>query len=68
VADQGHQRLRQVLALEREALRRVQALLAECEEDDPYRVVLERHRDNLADAIADLERLVGRPPLGFDES
>lgn len=66
MADPLDQRLRQVLALEREALRRVQALLVEVEEDDPDRVVLERHRDKLADAIADLERLLGgsQPGIG----
>jgi hypothetical protein len=65
MADQGRQRVRQVLALEREALRRVQALLVEVGEDDPDRVVLERHRDKLADAIADLERLVGGSQSGI---
>ena len=65
MVDQGHQRLREVLALEREALRRVQALLAELGEDDPDRVAMERHRDKLAEAIADLERHVGGSESGF---
>lgn len=62
VAEGKEQCLRQALELEREVLRQVQALLVKLADDDPYRMVLERHRSKLEETIADLERLTGGPP------
>ena len=61
-------RLDEALELEREALRQVHVLRGQLAEGDPYRAILERHLDELEEAVRRLELLAGGPLRWLDHS